>query len=293
MRSMTGYGRGECLLYDRRFVVEIKAVNHRYNDITIKLPRVLVSYEDSIKKLLLEKIFRGKTDVYVTFESFSQNDYKVSLNETLADSYFNVLNSIIERYDLKDSVSVSLLSKFPEIISVEKNLSSADSDNEIWECLCNAVNQALEGFVLMRETEGSSLGDNISDKLDFIYSKVSDIEKRVPFVAEEYKKRLFERLDEIKEVEVDESRIITEVTIFADKACIDEEITRLYSHISQMREIIKENAPVGRKLDFLVQEMNREVNTIGSKSNDLNITKVIVELKSEIEKIREQIQNIE
>lgn len=293
MRSMTGYGRGECLLYDRRFVVEIKAVNHRYNDITIKLPRVLVSYEDSIKKLLLEKIFRGKTDVYVIFESFSQNDYKVSLNETLADSYFNVLNSIIERYDLKDSVSVSLLSKFPEIISVEKNLSSADSDNEIWECLCNAVNQALEGFVLMRETEGSSLGDNISDKLDFIYSKVSDIEKRAPFVAEEYKKRLFERLDEIKEVEVDESRIITEVTIFADKACIDEEITRLYSHISQMREIIKENAPVGRKLDFLVQEMNREVNTIGSKSNDLNITKVIVELKSEIEKIREQIQNIE
>ncbi len=293
MHSMTGYGRGECTLYNRKFVVEIKAVNHRYNDVTVKMPRIMLPYEDKLKKLIGSKVFRGKTDVYVTFETFSKDDVSISVNESVAESYIDALNVLMEKYGIDDSISLDLVAKFPDVISVEKGPLSENAGDEIEECLTKAAQEAIDNFVAMREREGEALRINILEKLEIIKSYVDTINERAPLVAEEYKARLTEKLNELEEIKADESRILTEVLIFSDKACIDEEITRMYSHIEQMRAILNETVPVGRKLDFLVQEMNREVNTMGSKSNDLKITGVVVDTKSELEKIREQIQNIE
>lgn len=292
MRSMTGYGRGECLLYDRKFVVEIKSVNHRYNDITIKMPRAMLMYEDKIKKILTTEISRGKTEVYVSFESFAADDVNVKVNKALAEGYINALEEIKKEFNISDNVSLSLVARFPDLITVDKTSSESEQD-QVWECLENAVKQALENFVAMRSTEGEALKSDILLKLNKIHDAIEHVKERAPQVAEDYRARLVARLKEIEEVNVEESRIISEVAIFADKACIDEEITRMFSHIDQMRSILEATEPVGRKLDFLVQEMNREVNTMGSKSNDLEITNTIVDTKSEIEKIREQVQNFE
>ena len=291
MKSMTGYGRGEALQHDRKFVAEIKSVNHRYNEVTVKMPRAMIMYEDAVKKLIGKKVFRGKTDVFISFESFSDSDVSIEFNRPLADAYVKALGEINERYQLDSQIRLDLIAKFPDVITVDKTV--ADDNGEIWECLEAALTEAVDNFVAMRTTEGEALKKDILDKLVGIKATVEKIEKRAPMVAEDYRQRLIAKLNEYAELNVDEARIITEVTIFADKACIDEEITRLFSHIEQMKSIVCENAAVGRKLDFLVQEMNREVNTIGSKSNDLEITNYAVELKSEIEKIREQIQNIE
>lgn len=293
MKSMTGYGRGECTLYDRRFIIEIKSVNHRYNDIAVKMPRTMLSYEDKIKKTIGTKVFRGKIDVFINYESFSTDDVAININEALADSYVNVLSEIKKKYSLNSDISLELVAKFPDVISVDKNIVNEKADDEISECLFNALNIAIDNFVAMREKEGEALKSDILVKLNIIKSAVSKIEERAPMVVKDYRQRLEEKLKEYVNNDIDESRILTEVLLFADKACIDEELTRLYSHISQMHNILEENNPVGRKLDFLVQEMNREINTIGSKSNDLEITSTIVDVKSEIEKIREQIQNIE
>ena len=292
MKSMTGYGRGEAKQYDRKFVVEIRSVNHRYNDITVKMPRAMIMYEDAVKKLIGERVFRGKTDVFINFETFSEDDIEITFNQPLADAYVDTVKQIKDRYEIDHPIRLDLIAKFPDIITVEKKI-DPDSGDKIWSCLETALDMAISNFVAMRETEGENLKKDIAEKLEGIKNTVEKVEKRAPFVAEDYKQRLLARLAEIKDLNVDESRIITEVMIFADKACIDEEITRLYSHIEQMKSVICETKPVGRKLDFLVQEMNREVNTIGSKSNDLEITNCAVDLKSEIEKIREQVQNIE
>lgn len=299
MRSMTGYGRGECTMYNRKFVVEIKSVNHRYNDITIKLPRTMMCYEEGVKKLLSSQIFRGKTDVYINFESFSDDDVSISINEGLAGSYVDALNRLKEQYNLctidknGDRLPLELIARFPDVISVDSSSLNEDASEQIRECLMSAAKQALEGFVSMREKEGEALKLNIIEKVKTIKNSVDKINERAPQVAKDYRQRLTDKLNELEEIKADEARILTEVLIFSDKSCIDEEITRLYSHIEQMNTILNETVPVGRKLDFLVQEMNREVNTIGSKSNDLTITNIIVDTKSEIEKIREQIQNIE
>ena len=290
---MTGYGRGEALLYDRKFIVEIKSVNHRYNDVTVKMPRAFLMYEDALKKLLATEVFRGKTDVYVNFESYSADDVRVRVNEPLADSYIEALRLIKNKYKMGMSDELRLVATFPEVMTVDKNTADEDEQNKIKECLEAAAREALKNFIKMRETEGEALKVNILEKLDGIEKAVKRVEERAPLVAKDYRQRLTERLAEIEELNVDESRLITEVALFADKACIDEEITRMFSHISQMRSILAETIPVGRKLDFLAQEMNREVNTMGSKSNDLEITNIIVDTKSEIEKIREQIQNLE
>ena len=293
MKSMTGYGRGECTMYDRKFVVEIKAVNHRYNDITVKMPRTMLLFEDAVKKIISAKVFRGKIDVYVNFESYSDADINISVNENLAKGYIKALKNINKKFEINDEISLELVAKFPDIVTVDKGIASEEAGNEIYECLISAANDAVNAFVKMREREGEALKENILEKLDIIEAGVKRIDERAPEVSKDYRKRLEDKLKELDEVQADESRILTEVLIFSDKACIDEEITRLYSHIKQMRSIVNEDVPVGRKLDFLVQEMNREVNTIGSKSNDLEITNMIVNEKSEIEKIREQIQNIE
>lgn len=293
MKSMTGYGRGECTMYERKFTVEIKAVNHRYNDITVKLPRAIMGFEDEIKKAISKKVFRGKLDVFVNFESFSQEDINISVNEPLAKSYTETLRKLKSDLHLDGDVTIEIVSKFPDVITVDKSISNENTENEIRECLMKAVEDAKDAFVAMREVEGETLKKNIIEKVAFVNDALQKIEERAPFVSKDYRARLEAKLADLDEIQVDESRLLTEVMLFADKACIDEEITRLHSHISQMYSIVEESVPVGRKLDFLVQEMNRETNTIGSKSNDIQITNHVVDIKSEIEKIREQIQNIE
>ena len=293
MKSMTGYGRGECTMYERKFTVEIKAVNHRYNDITVKLPRAIMGFEDEIKKAISKKVFRGKLDVFVNFESFSQEDINISVNEPLAKSYTETLRKLKSDLHLDGDVTIEIVSKFPDVITVDKSISNENTENEIRECLMKAVEDATDTFVAMREVEGETLKKNIIEKVAFVNDALQKIEERAPWVSKDYRARLEAKLADLDEIQVDESRLLTEVLLFADKACIDEEITRLHSHISQMYSIVEENVPVGRKLDFLVQEMNRETNTIGSKSNDIEITNHVVDIKSEIEKIREQIQNIE
>lgn len=293
MKSMTGYGRGECTMYERKFTVEIKAVNHRYNDITVKLPRAIMGFEDEIKKAISKKVFRGKLDVFVNFESFSQEDINISVNEPLAKSYTETLRKLKSDLNLDGDVTIEIVSKFPDVITVDKSISNENTENEIRECLMKAVEDATDAFVAMREVEGETLKKNIIEKVAFVNDALQKIEERAPWVSKDYRARLEAKLADLDEIQVDESRLLTEVLLFADKACIDEEITRLHSHISQMYSIVEENVPVGRKLDFLVQEMNRETNTIGSKSNDIEITNHVVDIKSEIEKIREQIQNIE
>ena len=293
MKSMTGYGRGECTMYERKFTVEIKAVNHRYNDITVKLPRAIMGFEDEIKKAISKKVFRGKLDVFVNFESFSQEDINISVNEPLAKSYTETLRKLKSDLHLDGDVTIEIVSKFPDVITVDKSISNENTENEIRECLMKAVEDATDAFVAMREVEGETLKKNIIEKVAFVNDALQKIEERAPWVSKDYRARLEAKLADLDEIQVDESRLLTEVLLFADKACIDEEITRLHSHISQMYSIVEENVPVGRKLDFLVQEMNRETNTIGSKSNDIEITNHVVDIKSEIEKVREQIQNIE
>jgi len=290
---MTGYGRGEAALYDRKFIVEIRSVNHRYNDINIKMPKSMISLEDYVRKILSGQIFRGKTDVFVSFETFAENDIKINLNEVISDSYVKALENIKQRYNVKDDISVGLIAKFPEVLTIEKNILRNGKENEISEPLFDAVNAALTAFVKMRESEGAVLKKNILGKLDIIFEKVEKISETAPLTEKKYEERLRTRLCELENMGFDESRILTEIAIFSEKVCIDEEVTRLFSHISQMRNILEEPDSVGRKLDFLIQEMNREVNTIASKTTNLEIVNTVVELKSEIEKIREQIQNIE
>ena len=295
IRSMTGYGRGECARYNRKFVVEIKSVNHRYYDINIRLPRNLNVFEENVRKILSAEIFRGKTDVFISFETFSKEDIKLTLNEELADAYVEQLAAIQQRYHLQDSnEKLRLIASFSDVISIEKNFEDENIHREIWEALSEALNTSLKNFISMRENEGASLKMDILRKIDAIMSLTDKVANKAPLVFEEYKAKLLARMSEsLANVEIDEARILTECAVYADKACIDEELIRLKSHIKQLREILEETDSIGRKLDFLVQEMNREVNTIGSKSNDIEVTKLSVELKSEIEKIREQLQNIE
>ncbi len=291
IRSMTGYGRGENLANDRKFTVEIKAVNHRYNDISIKLPRSMNPFEDKIKKILMKDIFRGKTDVYINFETLASEDVSIKFNEALADAYFEKLNVIKERYGVESNDMLSLIAKYPDVVTSEKVQSDEDV---LWETLLPALEEAKDKFVAMRTAEGEALKKDILLKNEKIAGFVETIKGRTDLVADEYRGKLMQRISEVLgDVEIDEQRILTEVTIYADRGCIDEEVTRLESHIVQLKKILEDGGVAGRKLDFLIQEMNRESNTIASKSNDITITNITIELKSEIEKIREQVQNIE
>ena len=296
VKSMTGYGRGECSRYNRKFVVEIKSVNHRYNDVSVKLPRILSSVEDAVRKTVSKGVSRGKTDVYINYEAMADQDVSISFNAELADSYMAALTAIKERYNIDERISVSSISRFPDVISTGKGADDEQAMNELKEVLFEAVGDAVINLVAMREKEGLALKNDILDKLVIIADMIGKVEARVPLAIEAYKERFISRLRETlnaSSVEIDEARILTEIAIFADRACVDEELTRFASHIVQMREILDKGDSVGRKLDFLVQEMNREVNTIGSKAHDSEITQIVVDLKSEIEKIREQVQNIE
>jgi len=288
---MTGYGQGKLISDDRKFTVEIRSVNHRYNDINVRLPRTLNYLEDKIRTFIKERVSRGKIDVFVSFETTSKDDFEVYLNENLLDAYLEQLNIIKNKSTVIDDISVSLLARFPEVIIVNKK---EDDKDILWQLLEEALKEAFNNFLAMREKEGENLKEDLLAKLKVCENYLAKIKERSPNLAEEYKNKLEKRLQELlPDHSIDENRLAMEIAIFADHCSIDEEIVRLESHINQFRNILNHEEIVGRKLDFLVQEMNREVNTIGSKANDLQISQSVIELKSEIEKIREQIQNLE
>lgn len=290
--SMTGFGRAVTSEESRyNFTIEIKSVNHRYLDLNIKMPRNLLSLENKIRETVKEKISRGKLDVFITQNTYEKDDVEVSFNKILGDSYFNVLKEIGNRYEINDDISVSLIAKFPDVVTLEKKDVELE---EVWNSLKIPLNEAIDVLIKMRTDEGTKLTEDIILKCNIIEELVNGIKERSPLVVEEYKNKLNNRLKElIENSTIDEGRMYAEIAIFADKASIDEEIVRLNSHIIQLKENLNKQESVGRKLDFIVQEMNREANTISSKANDLEIVNLAINIKNYIEKIREQVQNIE
>lgn len=291
IKSMTGFGRCEVTEGNRKFTVEMKSVNHRYLDVNIKMPKKLSIFESSIRNELKKYIQRGKIDMFITYEDYSENNVCIKYNKDIAAEYMKYLKEMSEQFGLDNDIRVSTLSRYPEVFSMEEQTTD---EEEIWKILVKAIDGASEGFVQTRITEGQNLADDLIGKLDGMLQHISYIEERSPQIVSEYKKKLEEKVKELLgDVAVDESRLLTEVTIFADKVCVDEEIVRLKSHIETTRNTLIEGGSIGRKLDFIAQEMNREANTILSKANDLDISNRAIELKTEIEKVREQIQNIE
>ncbi|APC40980.1 YicC/YloC family endoribonuclease [Clostridium estertheticum] len=291
IRSMTGFGRGNSEKDGKSFTIEIKSVNHRYFETNIRMPRVLISFEDKIRKIIGEKVKRGKLDVFVTQGNYDKEDVEAYLNENLAASYINCLGILKDKYGLSDDISVAAVAKLPEVITLKQK---EEDVSETFEQIDLALTKALRALLFMREREGRKLLEDVIIKCDLINGLVDKVKTRAPLVVCEYKAKLTQRLDVLhKEIDFDENRVAMEIAIFADKAGIDEEIVRLNSHINQMRETLILDEPIGRKLDFIIQEMNRETNTIASKANDLEILNTVISMKSEIEKIREQIQNIE
>ena len=291
IKSMTGFGRYEITEGSRKFTVEIKSVNHRYLDISIKMPKKLNFFEASIRNLLKEYIQRGKVDVFITYEDYSENNVCIKYNKDIAKEYLDYLNQMAEEFSLDNDVRVSSLSRYPEVFVMEEQ--SIDEE-QLWKLLEKAIRGAAEGFVEARIREGENLTNDLIGKLDGMLMHVAFIEEHSPQIIADYKARLMEKIKELLEdTKIDESRLAMEVTIFADKVCVDEELVRLRSHVETTKEALLSGESIGRKLDFIAQEMNREANTILSKANDLEISNRGIELKTDIEKIREQIQNIE
>ncbi len=291
IKSMTGFGRGEVSKGQRKITVEMKAVNHRYLDVNIKMPKKLNFFDASIRNLLKEYIQRGKVDIYITYEDLSEQTVSVKYHPDVAASYLAYLNEMAESFSLENDIRVSTLSRYPEVFTMEEQ----EIDEEgIWKVLEAAIREACVSFVESRLKEGENLKNDLVGKLDGMLKLVDYIEENSPKIIEEYKQKLQAKIhDLLEDNRVDENRLLMEVTIFADKICVDEEIVRLKSHIMMVKNTLIEGGSIGRKLDFIVQEMNREANTILSKSTDLEISNRGIELKTEIEKVREQIQNIE
>lgn len=291
IKSMTGFGRYEIAETERKITVEMKAVNHRYLDVNIKMPKKLGFFESAIRGLLKNYIQRGKVDLFIAYEDFTESNICIRYNKDIAAEYMKYLTQMAEEFELDNDIRVSTLSRYPEVLSMEEQ---TIDEEELWKLLEKAVIGAAEAFVETRIVEGAHLCEDLSAKLDGMLRQVEYISERSPQIVAEYKQTLEEKVKELLEdTKVDEGRLLTEVTIFADKVCVDEEIVRLKSHIETTRQTLSEGGSVGRKLDFIAQEMNREANTILSKANDLTISNCAIELKTEIEKVREQIQNIE
>lgn len=291
IRSMTGFGRCEIQCGEKKFTVEMKSVNHRYLDVNIRMPKKLYFFENPIRNYLKKYIQRGKVDIYVSYEDLSEGQMSLKYNENLAAEYLSYFRQMEEKFGLENDVRVSVLSRFPEIFTMEEQ----DVDEEeIWKGLQEAIDGACVQFVLARETEGEKLKEDLISKLDDMKSVVENIEERSPQIIAEYREKLEEKVKELlADSQIDDSRIAAEVVLFSDKICTDEEIVRLKSHIDHMKSTLQTGEGIGRKLDFIAQEMNREANTILSKANDLTVSNYGIELKTEIEKVREQIQNIE
>lgn len=291
IRSMTGYGRSQQTLDGREILVEIKSVNHRYFEFSARVPRAYGYLEEKLKSFLQGKVSRGKVEMSVTIYNIEGKDALIEVNSSIAKGYVDALRNANESLELKDDITLSNLIRLPDIFNVIKN---TEDEEVIWNDVKIVAEEALNNFVSMRETEGLKMREDVEQRLDYIEKLVGKVEERSPMVTEAYRERLYNKLSEIlNDKKIDEQRILTETAIFSEKTAVDEETVRLKSHINQFRNLLEINEPVGRKLDFLIQEFNRESNTIGSKAQDVEITKIVVELKSEIEKIREQIQNIE
>lgn len=291
IKSMTGFGRYEAAESKRKITVEMKSVNHRYLDVNIKMPKKLNFFEAAIRAELKNYIQRGKVDIFITYEDYTENNVCIKYNKDIAAEYMNYLKQMAEDFGLDNDIRVSALSRYPEVLSMEEQ--TADEE-EIWKVLKSALDGAAEGFVETRLKEGENLKNDLLEKLDGMLRNVDFITERSPQLIEEYKSRLKEKVHELLEDnQIDENRLLMEVTLFADKVCVDEELVRLRSHIETTKQALTDGGSLGRKLDFIAQEMNREANTILSKANDLEISNRAIELKTEIEKVREQIQNIE
>ncbi len=291
LRSMTGYGRSQQTIGGRDILVEIRSVNHRYFEFSARVPRVYGYLEEKMKSFVQGWVSRGKVDINVIVFTVEGQDAVVELNRSLAQGYLSALRSVSEEYQLQDDLSLSVLSRFPDVFSVRK---AAEDEEVIWDAVRTVAEDALSRFVEMREKEGEKMRQDISGRLDVIEEWVGEIERRSPETTKAYRERLYAKLREVlEERAVDEARILTEAAVFSERVAVDEETVRLRSHLNQYRSFLSSKEPIGRKLDFLTQEVNREINTIGSKAQDLAVTRIVVDLKSEVEKIREQIQNIE
>lgn len=291
IRSMTGFGRCEKMVNGRNIIVEIKSVNHRYFEFSSRITRGYGFLDDKLKSYLQSKISRGKIDVFVSVETLEDTDAQVLINHSLAAGYVNALRELSERYNLKDDISVTTVSRYSDIFTIHK---APDDEAMIWDAVRMVTDEALQAFIAMRETEGARLKEDVLQRAQTILEIVGKIEERSPQTVKEYQQKLFQKLKEmLGDSNIDEQRILTETAIFADKVAVSEETVRLRSHFDQFANMLKSDEAVGRKLDFIVQEMNREANTIGSKCVDAQIAHMVVDIKAEIEKIREQIQNIE
>lgn len=291
IKSMTGFGRGEYSANDRKVNVEIKSVNHRYLDINIRLPRKMNFLENDIRKMIKNRLARGKVDVFIGYEDNSEKEESLKFNEALGNEYMRYFNEIAVKFDIDNDINVSKLTRYPEVLKLQE---AEDDEDIIKEVLLNAINIAIDKIVVTRMTEGGLLQTDLDQKLDAMLKAVDQVSEFSPAIVQAYKDKLEARIADLVELpDLDDSRLAMEVAIFADKVCVDEEIVRLQSHITHMKDTLATDQPIGRKLDFLSQEMNREANTILSKANSVDISSIALEIKTLIEKIREQIQNIE
>ena len=292
IKSMTGFGRCEVQEESRKFTVEMKSVNHRYLDANIRMPKKLNFFETAIRSLLKQSVQRGKVDIFITYEDLSEQQVSLKYNEVLAEEYLSYFEKMQEKFSLENDIRVSTLSRYPEVLTMEEQ---AVDEEELWKGLKKALDGAIRQFVETRTSEGEHLREDLIEKLDNMLKLVGCIEERSPQIIAEYRDKLETKVKELlADTQMEDSRIAAEVVIFADKICTDEEVVRLRSHIVHMKDtLVSDDSGIGRKLDFIAQEMNREANTILSKANDLEISNIGIELKTEIEKVREQIQNIE
>lgn len=291
LKSMTGYGRQEALVSGKKILVEIRSVNQRFTDYNIKLPRHLVFMEDKVRNYASEWITRGKVDIYISVDSYDEADKNVTLNTVLAKNYVEVLHQLRDEFDLRDDISVMGVARFTDIFRTERK---EEDEDAVWNNVKGVMKDAMESFAAMRSREGERIEKDLTERVEYMKTLAEKIDERSPQTVEEYRERLYSKIKEVlDDKEIDENRILTEVAIFADKVAVNEETVRLGSHFEEFYNIIKSGEPAGRKLDFLIQEINREVNTIGSKAQDIEIAKLVVTLKGEIEKLREQVQNIE
>ena len=291
IKSMTGFCRCENLQADKKFTVEMKAVNHRYFDVNIKMPKKLSIFEAAVRGCLKDYIQRGKVDVFITCEDYSDTNYSLKYSENMAREYVNYFRQMAETFGLRDDLTVTALGRCPEVLTLEEQ---TGDEEEIWAALEKALIGACEQFNASRAREGEALREDLLGKLEHMLDNVDLVEKRYPAIIREYREKLTEKVKELLgDAQMDENRLAAEVVLFSDKICTDEETVRLKSHIRSMMDVLREGGSVGRKLDFIAQEMNREANTILSKANDLETSNIAIDLKTEIEKVREQIQNIE
>ena len=291
IKSMTGFGRAESVTKERKIVIEMKSVNHRYCDMNIKMPKKLNFFETAIRNYLKKYIGRGKVDIFITYEDYAEDNVCVKYNPEIAAEYVKYISQMAQTFDLKSDLSAAKLSRYPEVLTLEEQ---SENEEELWKDFEKVLDEAANRFVESRTKEGEALKTDLIEKLDGMLSMVDYIENVSPSLVETYRNKLEAKVKELLDsVAIDDSRIATEVTIYSDKICVDEETVRLRSHIENTRSILLEGGNVGRKLDFIAQEMNREANTILSKADSLDISNKAIDLKTEIEKVREQIQNIE